>query len=114
MNGKYYGVYDLKNEDACVGVFESINEIAAFFGGIRRNRIECAIVRKNPIALKNKRYWVEVYETPSTAEVRRLMRERFGFFNYKICDDGVYIRGEGRKGWRLFASDFEEAVELCG
>ncbi len=113
MNGKYYGVYNMKREDECVGVFESTQEICDFFGGIRLNRVSCAIVRKNPLAFKTERYWVEVFEEPTKNAVRKLMRERFGLRMYKISSDGIYTRREMNNDWQFFARDFEEAVSLC-
>ena len=115
MKGKYYGVYDIRNDDACVGIFESIEEVCTFFGGIRRNRIECAICRNNPLTFGAKKYWVEVYDIPTTAGVRQAMRRRFGATNYKICKNGdIYVRENGTKDWQLFATDYEEVMDLCG
>jgi len=39
MKGKYYGVYDFKNGEMCVGVFESASEIYEFFRGITKIRV---------------------------------------------------------------------------
>jgi hypothetical protein len=109
MKGKYYGVYDIKHDENCVGVFNSIAEISAFFGGVRLNRIECAITRKNPLAFKSERYWVEVFEEPTTNAIRKMMRQRFGPGMYKICPEGIFIRQNGVRGWRFYAADLEEA-----
>ena len=114
MKGKYYGVYDIKDDDAFVGIFESIAEIAAFFGGIRPNRIECAICRNNPLAFGAKRYKVEVYKTPTRQDVKRLLRRKFGMGNNAIRADGIYVRENGATGWRFFAGDFDEVVTLVG
>jgi len=100
MKGKYYGVYDLKNDEMCVGVFESVSEICEFFGGITKSRVWCAVTRKNPLAFKSKRYWVEVFTEPSERAIRAALRERFGKKNYRITEDGVFFRVEGVKGWQ--------------
>lgn len=114
MKGKFYGVYDLKRNDECVGVFNNINEICDFFGGIRRNRVECAICRKNPLAFGSKRYWVEVFETVTEQAAKALLRKTFGRGFYKITPDGVFIRTSIVKSdWRFFAADYAEAAELC-
>jgi hypothetical protein len=113
MKGKYYGVYDMKREDECVGVFESTKELCDFFGGIRPNRVSCAIVRKNPLAFKAKRYWVEVFEAATEYSVRKLLRQKFGTKRYRISGEGIFVSPEGTKGWQFFAEDFDEAAELC-
>ena len=117
MNGKYFGVYDIKDGDICVGVFESINEICAFFEITNRNRIECSICRKNPLAFKEKRYRVEVFLTYTEFGFRRLMRQRFGHKNYMLNrkDGNVYIRDMAKENWVWvhYASNMDEAVEKC-
>ncbi len=115
MKGKYYGVYNTKREDECVGVFESHEEISEFFGGIRPNRIACAIIRKNPLTFKKERYWVQVFVEPTKNEIRKLMRKRFGLWMYKIVEgEGIYTRRDYQDEWHFFAKDYEEAVRLCG
>ncbi len=113
MKGKYYGVYDIHREDECVGVFESTAEVCAFFGGIRPNRVSCAIIRKNPLAFKTKRYWVETFVEPTKTEVRRAMKKKFGRWMYKIVPEGIFVRKSYADEWRYFAGDFEEALDLC-
>ena len=113
MNGKYYGVYDIKNEDSCVGVFESTREICAFFGDIREKRVSCAISRKKPLAFKSERYWVEVFQEVTENGVRRrLWRELRLKISVKV--DGVYVREDRRVEWRWFASGLEDAVGRLG
>jgi hypothetical protein len=114
MLGKYYGVYNIKNDEECVGIFESTAEICAFFGGIRTNRVSCAIVRKNPLAFKTERYWVTVFKEPTRNQAKTLLRQRFGKKMFKITDKGVFIRQKGIKGWNYFAVDYAEAVDLFG
>jgi hypothetical protein len=94
-----------------VGIFESTQAVCAYFGGIRENRVSCAIVRKNPLVFKSERYWVEVFKEPTANGVRKLLRQRFGAKMFKITNDGIFTRQSGVLGWELFASDFEEAVE---
>lgn len=113
MKGKYYAVYDMKDEEVCIGVFESIEEICTFFGGIRRNRVECAITRKNPLAFKAKRYWVSVFKEPTKHSVRGLLRQKYGTAMYKICPDGIFIRRDGCRGWQLLASDYVGVIAQC-
>jgi hypothetical protein len=113
MNGKYYAVYQLRTEDEpCIGTFESTQEVSDFLS-VTRERVWLAITRKNPIAIKKARYWIEVYKEPTTYSTRLLMRERFGYGMYKISSDGIYIRQSGIHGWQFFAADFEEAAALC-
>jgi hypothetical protein len=114
MNGKYFGVYDLKHDEACVGVFESIRDICAFFGGITESRVWCGMSRNNALTLKTERYRIEAFEEPTEYSVRKILRQRFGTGMYKINPDGIFIRQNGIRGWRFFAKDFEEAVSLCG
>jgi len=57
------------------------------------------------------RFKVVVFKEPTTKEVRRLMRQRFGNRGYKITQDGIFTRQPGRS-WQLFASDLEEAISL--
>ena len=113
MCGKYYGVYDLrKNEaEACVGVFESTAEICAFFGGIKRNRVSSGIMRHNVLTLGKERYFIKVFREPTISEVRKLLRQRFGDKRYKITDDGIFTRQSGQS-WQFYANDLEEAVML--
>jgi len=88
MRGKYYGVYNIKREDECLGIFESTEEVCAFFGGITRSRVWCAIFRKNPLAFKSERYWVEVFEEPTVNGVRRLIRRELGLKMF-VKADGI-------------------------
>ena len=111
MKGKYYGVYDVRNGDACVGVFENVDEICAFFGGIAKRRVWCAVCRDNALTFKAERFRVVVYREPTIAGVRRMMRRRFGLGMFKRSRDGIYTRQEGVRGWRFFAADLEEAVD---
>ena len=113
MKGKYYGVYDIKRKDECVGVFESTAEICAFFGGIRPNRVSCAITRKNPLAFKSERYWVEVFEELTENGVRKMICRKLGLKMF-IKPDGIYVRDRKTEEWQWFAGDFEEAAERCG
>lgn len=108
MRGKYYGVYNIKREDECLGIFESTAEVCKFFGGIRPNRVSCAIVRKNPLVFGRERYHVEVFTEPTKNGVRTLLRMRYGLRNHQIRADGIYVR-EGQ-GWRLLARDYEGVV----
>ena len=110
MRGKYYGVYDTKDGDACVGVFESTAEICAFFGGIRANRVSCAIVRKNPLAFKSERYWVAVFTEPTESGARKLIRRKLGLKMF-VKPDGIYVRDRRTEQWRWFARDFEDVME---
>jgi len=114
VKGKYYGVYDFKRGDACLGAFESVDEICDFFGGITNSRVWCAVTRKHPLAFKTERYWVEVFKEPTEGSTRNLMRQKFGANMFKISPDGIFIRKNYVSGWRLFAADFEEATRLCG
>ena len=113
MKGKYYGVYNIKREDECVGVFESTAEICAFFGGIRPNRVSCAISRKNPLAFKSERYWVEVFEEPTENGVRKMIRRKLGL-KMLVKPDGIYVRDRRTEEWQFFAKDFEEAARRVG
>ena len=114
MKGKYYGIYDMKRGEECVGVFESTAEICAFFGGIRPNRVSCAIVRKNPLTFGRERYWVKVFEEPTENGVRKLIRRKLGLKMF-MKPNGIYVRNRRTEAWRFFASDFEMAMErLCG
>jgi len=69
MKGKFYGLYDIRDSDICVGIFESINEICVFLGITNRNRIECSICRCTPLVFKEKRYRVGVFHTPTVIGV---------------------------------------------
>lgn len=109
MRGKWYGVYNVKNEDECVGVFESTAEVCKYFGGIRPNRVSCAIVRKNPLAFGSERYWVEVFEEPTENGVRKKVRRELGLKIF-VKPDGIYVRDRRTEEWRYFAKDFEEAM----
>ena len=110
MKGKYYGVYDIKREEECIGVFESTAEICAYFGAIRPNRVSCAIVRKNPLTFGRERYWVTVFEEPTENGVRKLIRRKLGLKMF-MKPDGIYVRDRRTEEWRFFASDFETAME---
>ena len=115
MKGKYYGVYDLKRSEECIGVFGSINEICNFFGGIRRHRVECAICRKNPLAFGSERYWVVVFDTITEQAGKALLNRELGRWRYKVTPDGIYTRASIVKtDWRFYAANYEEAAELCG
>jgi hypothetical protein len=115
MNGKYYGVYDMRSgEEDCVGIFESAEEICAFFGGINKSRIWCGITRGNALTFGKKRYRVEVFEGATVVGIRKLLRERFGKWNHQITrDGGIWVRQKG-ESWQLFAADLEEAFEIGG
>jgi hypothetical protein len=113
MKGKYYGIYNIKREDECLGIFESRQEISDFFGGIKLNRISCAVVRKNPLMFGKERYWVEVFTEPTKNSVRKMMREKFGLWMYMIKAEGIYTRQDRNDDWHYFAADYEEAVSLC-
>jgi len=113
MKGKWYGVYDIRDYEQCVGVFESTEELCAFFGGITRDRVWHAIYRNGPLTFGSKRYHVEVFKYATEKEVRRKLKQRFGAKMYKITPEGIFTRKEGVVGWRFFASDFEEVAQLC-
>ena len=112
MCGKYYGVYDLKRDEACVGIFESTAEIAAHFGGIRKHRISKGIMQKHLLTFGSDRYFIKVFKEATLKETRRLLRQRFGERMYKITDNGIYIRQTGQS-WQYFAADYDEAVTLA-
>lgn len=115
MKGKYYGVYDMKRGEECVGVFNNINEICCFFGGIRQNRVECAICRKNPLAFGSERCWVEVFDTITKQAGKALLKRTLRHGKYKITPEGIFTRDSIVKtNWRFFAADYEEVAELCG
>jgi len=59
--GKWYGLYNLKEGEACVGVFESTAEICKFFGITSKNRISSGIMRGNTLTFGKERYVVHVY-----------------------------------------------------
>jgi hypothetical protein len=114
MNGKYYGLYDMKRNDECVGVFEGIQEICDFFGGIRRNRVECAICRKNPLAFGSERYWVEAFDTITKRDGKAILLKTLGHGMYKVVPDGVFARTSIVKtNWHFFAAALAKAAELC-
>jgi len=110
--GKYYGVYNLKEDGACVGVFESTSEIADYFGGIKNHRISKSVMLNYPLVFGKERFKVEVFIESTRAEARRILRQRFGERMYKISDDGIYIRQPGQS-WQYFAADYDEAVALA-
>jgi len=112
MKGKYYGVYDMRDEDRCLGVFESTDEMCAFFGGIKRGRIWCAISRKNPLTFKAKRYWVEVFTEPTRNSVKKLLRQQYGPKKYRFRPEGIYIRDSVEQDWKFFTDDYEEATAM--
>jgi hypothetical protein len=114
MNGIFYGVYDLKNDEACVGVFESTAEVCAFFGGITESRVWCGRTRDNALTFKTERYRVDAFKVPTKKEVREVLSRRFGKHMFKISPDGVFIREEDTLEWTFFAEDFEDAIEMCG
>jgi len=110
--GKYYGVYDLNRNEACVGIFESTAEIAAYFGGIKKHRISKGIMCQHLLTFGSDRYFIKVFTEATLKEVRRLMRQRFGNRGYKISDDGIFVRQPGQS-WQFFASDLNEAKMLA-
>ena len=109
--GKWYGLYNLKEGEACVGVFENTAEICAFFGITSKNRISSGIMRGNILTFGQERYQVKVFQEATLKEVRRLMNRQFGNRGYKISHDGIYIRQPGQS-WQFFASDLDEAKML--
>jgi hypothetical protein len=110
MKGKYFGVYDLKHDETCVGVFESIAEICKFFGGITESRVWCGMSRNNALTFKTERYRVESFKEPTEHGVRKMLRQRFGAYMYKIRDDGIFCRQNNTQEWQFFAADYDEAV----
>lgn len=113
MKGKYYGVYQLRTEEEpCIGMFESTQEVADFLY-VTRERLWLAVTRKNPIAIRKARYWIEVFKEPTEYSTRCLMREKFGLGMYKICPDGIFVRKCNDTTWHYFAADYEEATALC-
>jgi hypothetical protein len=54
--GKWYSVHDQINNEACVGVFESTDEICKFFGITSKNRISSGIMRGNILTFGKERY----------------------------------------------------------
>ena len=113
MRGKYYGVYNIKREDECLGIFESTAEVCKFFGGIRENRVSCAIVRKNPLVFGSERYHVEVFTEPTKNGAKRLIRQKLGLKMF-VKADGIYVRDRKTEEWRWFAEGLDEAVEGLG
>ena len=107
--GKYYGIYDEKRDGACVGIFESTAEICAFFGGIKAHRVSKSVMLNYAMVFGKDRFKVEVFIEPTKAEARRVLRQRFGTRNYKISEDGIYIRQTGQS-WEYYAPDAQEAV----
>jgi len=112
MNGKWYGVYDMKRENRCVGTFESTAEICAYFGGITKNRVWHAIHRKSPLAFKSDRFWIEVFKEPTLGEVRRTLRKKHGHRLVKTHESGIFVRNSTKEKWQLYAHTFEEAVKM--
>lgn len=109
MRGKYFGVYDIKNDEQCIGVFESVEEICRFFRITNQNRIHESVHRKMPLAFKSKRYWVESFTEPTKKGVQRKLQAEYGMGRFQVrSDDTVYVRQDGVKGWRLLAEDFRE------
>lgn len=41
-----YGIYDMKNNEQCVGIFDSVSEVAQYFNR-KKERIQSAITRNN-------------------------------------------------------------------
>ena len=109
--GRSRTLMNLKITSTCIGVFESTAEICAYFGGIRPNRVSCAITRKKPLAFKSERFWVEVFEEPTKNSVRKMLRQKFGLRRHWMRPDGIYVREDKGQEWRFFENDFEEAVE---
>jgi len=110
--GKWFGVYDERDGEACVGVFESTAEICAFFGGIKPHRVSKSVMLDYSLTFGSKRYKVVVFIEPTRTEIKRLLRQRFGNKCYKITKEGIYFREVGRQGWQFFAQDLEEAAML--
>ena len=113
MNGKYFGVYDVRRGDACVGTFERVAEICAFFGGITQSRVWCAVTRKNPLAFGRERYWVEVFKEVTESGVRRRLWRELRL-KMSVKADGIYVREHRWVEWRWFASGLDEAVGRLG
>ncbi|MCL2224102.1 MAG: hypothetical protein FWB96_03935 [Defluviitaleaceae bacterium] len=110
--GHWYGVYNMRDGEACVGVFESTAEICAFFGGIKAHRVSKSVMLDYWLTFGSERYKVICFREPTRKEVKGLLRQRFGDKCYKISKDGIYFRIEGKRGWQLFAQDLEEAAML--
>jgi hypothetical protein len=111
--GKWFALYDVKDNEACVGVFESTAEICAYFGGIKPHRVSKSVMLNYPLTFGDKRFRVAVFVEPTRKEIKRLLRQRFGDRCYKITEDGIYIREAMiGSGWRFFAQDLEEAATL--
>ena len=109
MKGRYFGVYDLKNDEQCVGIFESVAEICRFFRINNLNRVHESVHRKRPLVFKKKRYWVVSYKEQTVKGARKLLRAKYGKSHYRIRENGeVYVRKDGIKGWRLLVEDFKE------
>lgn len=45
-NNICYGIYDMKNNEQCVGIFDSVSEVAQYFNR-KKERIQSAITRNN-------------------------------------------------------------------
>ena len=106
MKGKYFCVYDLKNDEQCVGVFESVEGIFNFFRITNKNRIHESVHRKMPLAFKSKRYEVVPFAIPTMKEVKRKLREVYGMGHFEIRSNGeVYVRYDGTNGWKLLAEN---------
>ena len=109
MLGKYFGVYDMKDNEQCLGIFESVEEICRFFRITNQNRIHEAVHRKMPLAFRSKRYEVISFAEPTKKGVQRKLREIYGMGHFEVRSDGtVFVRHDGVKGWRLLAEDFKE------
>ena len=71
MKGKYFGIYDLKDNEQCIGVFESVDEICRFFRITNQNRIHESVHRKTPLAFHSKRYEVVSFAEPTVGGVKK-------------------------------------------
>jgi len=54
--GKWFGVYDEKDNDICVGVSESTAEVCAYFGGIKAHRVSKSVMLDYSLTFGSKRY----------------------------------------------------------
>jgi len=111
ISGHWYAVYNIREDEACVGVFESTAEICAFFGGILKHWVSKSVMLNYSLTFGSERYKVVVFKEATLKEVKRLLRQRFGDRRYKVTDDGVFIREFGQS-WQLFAPDLDKAAML--
>ena len=113
MKGRYFAIYDLKQNEQCRGIFESIEEVCNFFGGISQDRVMHAIHRKMPLAFKTERFEVISFAEATKHEIRLKLRTTFGKGMFQITRNGIYVRYRGIKGWQLIANDYEGALPYC-